>query len=56
MGMSKTVERTTEEQTGQKSMIRKIVALDLANKTFKCCTLTAEKNFQDRNITPGNMD
>lgn len=56
MGMPEAVERATEERTKQKPIIRRIIALDLAKKTFKCCTLTAEKNFQDRNITPGNMD
>ena len=52
MGMPKEVARAT----GKEPAIERIKALDLAKRTFKCCTLTAEKNFQDRTITPGNMD
>lgn len=35
--------------------ICRILGLDIAKKTFKCCALTKEKNFQDRRITSGEM-
>lgn len=35
--------------------VRRILGLDLSKKTFKCCTLTQERNFQDRNVTTGSM-
>ena len=35
--------------------IRRIRALDVSKQTFKCCTLTAEKNFEDRTVTSGRI-
>ena len=37
------------------AMIRRIKALDASKQTFRCCTLTAEKNSEDMAITPGRI-
>lgn len=34
---------------------KRILGLDLSKKTFKCCTLSAMCNFEDRNISTGQM-
>ena len=36
--------------------IRRIHGLDLSKRTFKCCVLTADRNFEDRTVIPGSMD
>ena len=54
--MSKTAIAADAVMDSGPAMIRRIKALDVSKQTFKCCTLTAEKNFEDRVITPGRMD
>ena len=49
-------EKPAESGILKNTPIRRIRALDVSKQTFKCCTLTAEKNFEDRTVTSGRMD